>query len=138
MREQEWGPDTCGCKIIETCEDETSQVLSTRIVLKCADHIDVPDEELYGVLYSNPDGENRMKNEIESTLLGHFELKDLGLHEKKFNKDGEGEYIGFKKGLKYLWSFSGKGKDRVFNFEIKGATLSPSQRKAILDSCTEK
>lgn len=138
MNEQIWGPDTCGCKVVEIYEREPYRVVSTRVERKCQDHSDVPDDDLYGVLFANHDGENKRKNQVEAILLGQRELKNLNLHEQKFDKNGSPAGIGWKKGLKYKWSFSGVGKDRVLHVEVDGASIPENDKKALKDNFDNK
>lgn len=127
MRTQLWTPDTCNCKI-EEIEQSPDVWVGGNVIRKCADHADVPDNELYGVLYANPDGENKVKNQVEGYLLGRSG-EDFGFHEQKLDKEGNDAGIGWKKGLKYEWSFEGKGKNRKFRCNVKGGDLTPHKAK---------
>lgn len=137
MRTQIWSPDTCGCQVEETL-DENHECISSRTVRKCSIHDVVNDDELYGVLYANPDGENKRKNLVHGILLGCGRTKGLGLEEEKTNKDGSKGGIGLKQGLKYNWHFTGSGKDRMLHFEVEGTNISQADRKRIKDECEEK
>jgi hypothetical protein len=130
-----WRPDTCECWV-EEIYNGAEIIGMGQILKKCTVHQDVLDEELYGVLYTNPDSENKMKNKIHSILLGQDSIKDLGLH-KKIIKDGQ-ETSELNDGVEYAWSFSGVGKDRKLEVEIKGATLTKAQKKSIKDLGDEK
>ena len=136
MSSQNWSPDTCGC-CIEELKDGTTVTGPGNVIRKCADHEDVPDDELYGVLYSNKDGENKRKNQLEGYLLG-FGGIDFGFHEAKKNKDGSNAGVGWKPGLAYSWSFTGKGKDRVLVATVIGAALLDAQKKSIREACIGK
>ena len=136
MRTQLWTPDTCQCKVEETC-DENGDAISATVVRKCPAHIDVPDAELYGVLYSNDDGENKVKNQIEGYLLGRAG-PEFGFHEAKRNKDGSDAGIGWKDGLKYQWHFSGTGKDRKINVSVKGGIMNDAQKKKMKEDCAKR
>lgn len=131
-----WKPDTCECEV-EEIYNGTEIIGGGQVLHKCKAHKDLQDDEVYGVLYANPDGENKRKNEIEAMLLGQRGI-DFGLHEQKFNKDDEPAGVGWKKKLKYKWAFTGNGKDRVLSFEIKGANISDENRKIIQQKCQEK
>lgn len=125
-----WKPDTCNC-LVEEIYNGTNIVGGGAVLKKCEDHAGVPDNELYGVLYLNPDGENKRKNQMFRILLGYEEIKDLGLEEMKKNEKGEDAGLGLKVGIDYIWSFEGTGANRVLKVEIKGANLSKIQKDAI-------
>ena len=132
-----WKPDTCECEV-EEIYNGTQIIGGGQVIKKCIAHTTVPDVDLYGVLYSNSDGENKRKNQILRILLGYEEVKGLGLEEIKFNDDGSMGGLGLKKGVEYVWSFEGFGKDRVLNVEVKGANLSLPQKNAIKALCDTK
>lgn len=124
-----WKPDTCEC-VIEELYNGTEIIGGGQVVKKCAAHSTVLDSELYGVLFANPDGENKMKNQIYRTLLGYDEIKNLGL--EKITKDKEGrDVIGLADGVEYNWSFEGTGKNRILNVEVKGKALTKGQKDSI-------
>ena len=132
-----WKPDTCGCEI-EEIYNGTEIVGGGEVLKKCVAHTSVPDDQLYGVLYSNPDGENKRKNQMLRILLGHEDIKDLGLEEEKTNPDGSSGGLGLKSGIDYSWSFEGTGKNRVLKVEVKGANLLKSQKDSIVALCDTK
>jgi len=125
-----WKPDTCECEVEEVYVG-TAIIGGGAVLKKCVAHQSVPDADLYGVLYANPDGENKRKNQVYRVLLGLESVKGLGLEETKVNEDGSDGGVGFKKGVNYAWSFTGTGKDRVLQVDVKGATLSALQKAAI-------
>ena len=132
-----WKPDTCEC-LIEEIYNGTEIVGGGKVLKKCSAHQLVSDNELYGVLYSNPDGENKRKNQMLRILLGYESVKGLGLEEAKTNPDGSNAGIGLKQGVEYLWSFGGEGKERVLKVEVKGVSLTLSQKIAIKNLCDTK
>ena len=137
-----WKPDTCEC-MVEEIYDGSNIVGGGQVLHKCEAHRDVPDDELYGVLYSTdltqpPTGENARKNMVLRILLGHEEIKGLGLEETKTNPDGSEAGLGLKAGVEYGWSFSGTGKDRVLRVEVKGATLTKAKKDSIRALCGRK
>ena len=77
-QEKQWHPDTCAC-IINEIYDGTKIIGGGSVVRKCLVHESIPDNELYGVLYANPDGENKRKNIMLRILLGFEEVKGLNL-----------------------------------------------------------
>ena len=91
-----WQPDTCECLVEEVYEGTTIKG-GGQVLRKCPAHLTVPDDQLYGVLYANPDGENKRKNQLIRALLG-YEGFSLNLHETKTNPDGS-TYIDFKSGV---------------------------------------
>lgn len=123
-----WKPDTCECVVEEIYSGKTV-VGGGSVIKKCAAHATVADSELYGVLYSNPDGENKVKNLIEKKLL---EDDSLGVSESFTNEEGQ-EQRRYKHGIKYEWHFEGTGKDRILHFGTKGATLSKPQKDKLKD-----
>ena len=130
-----WGPDTCDCRI-EEIYDGTNINGGGQVVRKCEAHGSVEDSELYGVLYSSPDGENKRKNQLERMLLGFPDdgIPGLNLSEAKRDADGS-ERVEFKSGVRFRWAFSGQGRSRVLQATIEGANLTPQQRTAILNAC---
>ena len=129
-----WSPDTCGCTVEEIYEG-TEIIGGGKVIKKCNVHSSVPDNELYGVLYSNPDGENKRKNLVHRILLGH-DNPSFGL-EKKEMKDGQ-ESVSLKEGVEYEWSFEGTGKNRVLNVSVKGAVLTEKHKSDFKDLCDAK
>ena len=127
-----WKPDTCECEV-EEIYNGTEIVNGGQVLSKCIAHQSVSDTELYGVLYANPDGENKRKNQMLRVLLGYESVKGLGLEETKKNQDGSDAGLGLKEGIEYKWNFEGSGKDRVLQVEIKGANLTKAQKDAIKD-----
>ena len=125
-----WTPDTCpapGC-IVEEIYDGAAIVGMGQVVHKCEAHQNIPDADLYGVLYANPDGENKRKNNIFRALCGHEGLT-LG------TDDGAGQ---LKPGVEYVWSFSGTGATRVLTVQVTGITLSAQKKTALQNFCNTK
>jgi len=125
-----WKPDTCECHI-EEVYNGTEIVGGGQVLNKCQAHADVPDNELYDVLLNK---ENRVKNGFHRILLGHDNLKTLGLHKMTKQKDGT-DVAELKDGVEYKWQFEGTGKNRVLKAEIVGATLTKNQKDAIKALC---
>lgn len=132
-----WKPDTCECEI-EEVYNGNEIIGGGQVLKKCAVHQSVPDQDLYGVLYANPDGENKLKNSLLKTLLGYEEVKGLGLEEAKINQDGSDGGIGLKKGLEYEWSFEGEGANRTLKWGVKGANLTQEQIDSVDECCKTK
>ena len=128
-----WQPDTCKCVVEEIYpENPGDPITGGQVLFKCEAHADVPDEELYGVLYANPDGENKRKNLMHRALLGHDTVKGLGLEQRKQRPDGT-EVTELKDGVEFDWSFEGQGKNRVLKVNVKGANLTSPQKAALRD-----
>lgn len=132
-----WKPDTCGCEI-EEVYNGTDIVGGGQVLKKCVAHAGVADNELYGVLYSNPDGENKRKNHLYRTLLGMEEVNGLALDEVKKDEKGKDVGVGLKEGLEYEWSFSGTGKDRILTATVKGTTIQKTKKDSIKAHCDSK
>lgn len=129
-----WGPDTCECRI-EEIYNGAEIVGGGQVLRKCAAHGSVPDDELYGVLYSNPDGENKRKNQFHRMLLGFEDgVPGLNLAETKRQPDGS-DHTALKEGVTFNWAWTGQGRDRVLVASINGASLSAQQRAAIVAAC---
>lgn len=131
-----WKPDTCKCEI-EEIYSGTEITGGGQVITKCLAHKDVADEDLYGVLYANPDGENKMKNQVFRILLGYEEIKDLDIAEEKFEK-GKSQGLELKDGIEYDWHFEGEGASRVLKVEVKGTDLTQEKKDQISDLCIEK
>ena len=124
-----WKPDTCNC-VIEEIYQGTEIVGGGQVVKKCDHHSAVADEDLYGVLYANPDGENKVKNQMYRVLLGMEDVKGLGLEKITKNKEGN-DITELADGVEYKWSFDGVGYDRKLKVEVKGATLTKGKKDSI-------
>ena len=112
MSTQTWHPDTCECVIEENVVD--GEVSAGDVLSKCSAHTDVADNDLYGVLIGNTDGENKRKNLIYAHLVN-----EMG--------------ITFGDGNEYSWSFSGTGADRVLSVEVTGTALTTDQKSELQD-----
>lgn len=132
-----WKPDTCDC-LVEEIYEGTTIIGGGQVLRKCPAHQDVSNSELYGILYSNPDSENKRKNIAHRILLGQESIKDLGLEEMKKNQDGSNAGLGLKPGIEYSWSFTGTGKNRVLRMEVKGANLPQNKKDEITFLCVSK
>ena len=129
-----WKPDTCDC-VVEEIYNGTQIVGGGAVIHKCSVHSTVPDVDLYGVLYSNPNGENKMKNHLYRIAMGYSQFGDLGLTEELLSSDGS-TYLDFKKGITVDWVYSGTGVDRVLTITIVGYQLSTPIKTSIADYCT--
>lgn len=124
-----WKPDTCEC-VVEEIYNGNEIVGGGQVIKKCLAHTAVADQDLYGVLYANPDGENKRKNQVHRLLLGHDSIKNLGLEQTITNPDGT-QTVEFKNGISFNWSFNGVGADRVLTVNVTGVTLTNTQKNAI-------
>lgn len=136
IKHYRWRPDTCACEINETYDTGTDtwdaeetyinpdgKVFNT---YRCLAHEEITDaKELYGVLHKNPDGENRIKNELEAEFL-----KDNNIAQDVVGQDGN-TIRQYKNGVEFNWSFSGTGRNRLLNVGIKGAIVPKSRKDSI-------
>ena len=126
---QIWGPETCQCVIEELHDPDTPGfgVQFSKVILKCPNHVLVADAALFGVLYSNPDGENKRKNLVHKALLEttSLSLATLG---------SDGTYT-FKTGVSFSWSYNAA---RVLQISITGATLTTAQKNTVNTWCTNQ
>lgn len=127
-----WKPDTCDC-LVEEIYEGTNIVGGGQVLRKCSVHQAVPDVNLYGILYSNPDGENKRKNLLRRALLG-FEGFSLNLEETKTNPDGS-TYLEFKNGITVTFTWTGEGDSRVLQLQITGVNLTTNQRNLVRNFC---
>lgn len=140
IRHYRWKPDTCECVINqvhddvlnlwsaeETFTNKQGKVFET---VRCSAHASINDvEELYGVLYKNPDGENKVKNLMEKHFL---EDSNAGVSEEVDDPSDSSKKIRrFKQGIKYTWRFEGTGKNRKLRCGIEGATMLKAKKDAI-------
>ena len=133
-----WTPDTCpspGCVVEELYSGSTITGPGV-IVRKCSAHSSVPDDQLYGVLYSNVDGENKRKNQVVRALLG-YEGFSVNLEATFTNPDGS-SYIDFKNGVTVTWSYSGSGTSRILTIFLVGVNLTNAQKTTINNFCTTR
>lgn len=121
-----WKPDTCDCKV-EELYNGTQIIGMGQVLNKCPAHQSIPDNELYAVIYTNPDSEQKRKNLFHGHLLDNPKLAKLVT-----KPDGQ-EVREFNSGISYEWSFSGTGKDRILNVNIKNNNLSANEKKALKD-----
>ena len=127
-----WRPDTCpdpGC-IVEELYSGTTITGMGVVVQKCPAHLGVADAALYGVLFTNPDGENKRKNRVEGKLQA--DLRNV-LWETVLDANGN---LVFKSGITFNFSWSGTGSTRVLTITVTGISLSNGQKNAINNFCT--
>ena len=90
------------------------------VVHKCTAHQGVPDAALYGVLLTNPDGENRRKNRLEKALL-----ETTGLQLGQLGPTGAWEW---RPGLGFSWEWTGTGASRVLRVTVTGVNLTAARK----------
>ena len=112
---QRWRPDTCGCVILE--EHGTSAYISHEFV--CPEHQGLTPAELA----IHPLDNNRRKNHTEGEFMSR-------LPSTLTTTDAEGNIV-YKNGIKFNWSFSGVGKDRVLTVNYTGVTLTNPQKNTL-------
>jgi len=137
IRFYNYKPDTCDCFICQRYDDALDQwsyveeytnprgeVFTTK---RCSIHDNITDiNDLFNAVYGTDDSDQKRKNKTEGYLL---QTPFLNLSEQ-ITDDG-GTYFRFKNGIKYNWSFTGTGKDRVLNISILGANLTTNQKNNI-------
>lgn len=130
IKRQLWTPDTCGCHVEEEydADNPNSPMTCVGVRKKCPAHAAVLDADLYGVLYANPDGDNKRKNRIHGMLFG-YEGPDLSLWQDVLTADGTVRQ--FKSGIGFSWAFSGTGANRVITVTITGKNLTANQRNLV-------
>ena len=116
-----WKPDTCDCVLEESHDpsDSSYGVKFSRVISKCSSHEDLPDNAIYGAVYSNSNSDQKRKNLLEKFLI---ETDSLGVSEEVLQDDGT-TMRQFKKGITYTWNFTGKGNSRILNVSLSGVTL---------------
>lgn len=125
-----WRPDTCASPH-DTCIVEEIYVGTTitgmgRVIRKCSVHVGVADQDLYGVLITNPDSEQKRKNRFYRLLLG-LEGEDLNLAE--LNEDGA---LVLKRGIGVSWTFTGSSTSRVLAVTVSGVNLTTNQKNRVV------
>lgn len=124
-----WSPDTCpfpSCVVVEQGDKDNPQtpLAFAGVVRKCSAHSLIPDAQLYGILYANPDGENKRKNLVYKQLLeGNFNLDTI---------DPQSGAKVFKNGVEFQWSFT---DTRVLQVVILGMTLTNPQKNTLQNFC---
>lgn len=133
FRGHSWIPDTCpppGC-MVEEIYSGTTIIGMGQVLRKCPAHIAVPDSQLYGVLYSNPDGENKRKNRIFKEMLEKF---SGSLSELKTSADGS-QTFDWKGGVTVSWVYTGAGSARLLTITVIGVNLTNNQKNLIQNYC---
>ncbi len=121
-----WRPDTCGCVIEETHDPQDSAygVRFSAVISKCPVHAAVSDANLYGVIYSNSDGENKRKN-----LLDKFLRETAALSLTTVDASGA---FNYKAGIVFNWSWDAS---RNLVVSVTGVTLTTNQKNSIRAYC---
>lgn len=114
---QRWRPDTCGCVVLEDYDTQGNKYCCG-VEHKCEAHKNVPDDALYGILYANHDGENKVKNKVLQELLDEGETEPFGISEEDVGKDGR-PFKRIKKGCKCSLTFTGEGSERVLEVDVE-------------------
>lgn len=124
-----WKPDTCDCEIEESHNpaDSSYGVKFSKIFSKCPEHQSVSDNDIYDIVYANSDSEQKRKNQLEGHLL---ETEALGLSEEVTQEDGS-KIRQFKSGIKYEWSFTGEGANRILDVTMRGISMNAAALSAI-------
>lgn len=128
VQKQIWRPDTCACVIEETHDPANSAygVQFSAVISKCVPHAAVTDANLWGVIYSNPDGENKRKNLLHKMLL---ETSSLNLSAT----DPISGTLQWKPGITFSWAYNA---NRQLEVTIVGFTPTTAQRNTFNNYCT--
>lgn len=126
-----WSPDTCGCVLHYEWEDETPDILvpidafkdvsgNDRTTQRCADHSEIASHH---EVHQHVTMENQTKNFfLKHVLEDHTRFADV-------TEESGGTIHSLKKGMKYDYSFIGKGKERTLKVKLHGVTLTPEELK---------
>jgi hypothetical protein len=127
-------PDTCKCIIEQTHNptDPAYGIQFSRVISKCTIHQAVPDDQLNGVIHSNPASDQKRKNLLEKYLLETGVALDIS--DATINPDGSTTY-SWKSGISYNWSFVGGDENRVLNISIIGKDLNGVAKATIQTYC---
>ena len=124
-----WRPDTCGCSVEYTWDDETSEDARvhtwSETIGVCPDHLGLTGVSIYNAIKD----ENTRKNILRATLLLD------SLFGEDVIKDGE-TIRQFLSGISYDWSFTGSDDTRILHITMSGITLTDPQ-KAILQTAAD-
>ena len=121
-----WKPDTCDCCVEEVYSGTAITGMGV-VVSKCANHAAVPDNQLYGVLHTNSDSEQKRKNKLEAFILSQGIAAFM-----QQNAEGNWEW---KPGIGLTWSWTGSGANRVITIGLYGATLTAGQKTTAQNWC---
>ena len=116
-----WRLDTCSCYIVEQYDDTDPTYTKTlyEVRNKCAAHIDIPDELLYGVVREeNSTWAIAFQGLLDNASSTVYELDEWG------NKN-------LKQTVYVSYSWTGTAPIRVLNITITGASLTTNQKKNI-------
>jgi len=123
-----WKPSTCDCKV-EEIYNGTEIVGMGQVLNKCEAHKDVSDNELYETLMK--EGHTLCDTlRILVGLDGSVESKAVA------TKISDGNALNSD--VEYKWSFAGSGKNRQFQFEVVGASLTKAEKDNIKVACDDK
>jgi hypothetical protein len=126
---QFWEPDTCPCAVAERKHwdrvDPSKHLYKTydHARRRCTAHESVSYADLYNVIFADPSGENRRKNEIEK-ILTYCDRYGC------WTRQPSGQYSRvLKPGIAFLYGWTGEGRDRLLHVGISGASLAPVYRE---------
>lgn len=116
-----WQPDTCpapGCLFVEDIDNATGSRIYVSTTRVCPAHQGIVDpREVFNACVQ----ENTAKNLVERALLTLT----------KYTQTISGAVV-LKDGLEYRWSFDGADKGRVLHVSVTGATLSTTEKSALV------
>lgn len=120
-----WKCGTCGCHIRQRNENPGDYPIFIKVEKKCPAHKDVPDDELFGVLLSNPDSECARASAIFRALLAVpelvFEDPKTGAVELKNQPVWREHFVGSGSDRKLEVTLDGVKPDELKMMEINGS-----------------
>jgi hypothetical protein len=127
-----WSPDTCGCVLhyewddeatpearIHTAVDDFTDVSGNkRVTQRCPEHAEIASHH---EVHEHVVKENQTKNFfLKHILEDHTRFSDI-------KEESGGSIHSLKKGIKFDYSFTGKGKERTLVAKLHGVTLTPEE-----------
>lgn len=141
IRVNSWSPDTCGCIVLYSWDDAVpaeervhspvhehkNQTTEEETKTKRCQHHDTPDIPDIIDLHECIRSENETKNAIYAHLLDDHPR----LVRTRVENDNEIRELDPAAG--FTFSFSGEGKNRRLQVELRGANLTPLEKNKIRD-----
>jgi hypothetical protein len=142
-----WSPDSCGCVIDIEWDDsvpvEQRSHVAKNIVSRCPAHQQghfTDHHEHYDIILKENQRKNNMHKHFmeqfphlteevpEDVTEGHILTDNISAEEPPKEKARR-----LKKGVKYIYSWTGEGKDRVLQVKFQGADLKDNEKKILKD-----
>jgi hypothetical protein len=147
-----WSPDTCGCVIDLEWDDavpaEQRSHTTQNIISRCPSHQETHFADKHDH-YDTILKENQLKNkthghfmeefphlteEIEPDITeGHLLVPDINASSQPVEKPKR-----LKKNIKYIYAWTGEGKNRTLQVKFQGADLKDNHKKQLKDVIVSK